>query len=307
MQKRGLALEGGGVLGVAHVGVLRKFEAWGVFDQFTHFAGASAGAIVAGVLACRASASFVERTLSAVDFASFKDDDWGILRDTYRLVTKHGWYKGKALEAWYGGVLAKLTGNKNITLKQVHERYGTYLVLTVTEVFDNGLETVTMDHNTFPDLPLKHAVRMSAGIPIMFRSIFLKDGKGVEHEYVDGGVLYNYPIGLLDKVLKPEEVVGIKLVAGSATHAVHNQNKRCTTKLNRVPPKSLMHFFESLVMGLRSQALHVHVKSGDWARTICVGVGELKSTDFELSRKKQGFLLAQGEQAAEKYKHFVVA
>ncbi len=202
-------------------------------------------------------------------------------------------------------MLEKLTGSADITLAEVHKRYHTYLVLTVTEVFDNGLETVAIDHKTFPDLPLKRAVRMSAGIPVMFRSVFLKDAQGRKHEYVDGGVLYNYPIGLLDKVLSPEEVVGIKLVAGSPTHAVHNQNKRCLTKLNRVPPKSLMHFFESLVMGLRSQALHVHVKSQDWARTICVSVGDLKSTDFELSRKKQGFLIAQGEKAALKYKHLL--
>lgn len=304
--KRGLALEGGGILGIAHVGVLRKFKAWDVYQHFTHFAGASAGAIIAGVCACKASVAFIENTLRTADFASFQDDDWGFIRDSYRLLRQHGWYKGDELERWYGSVLAKLTGNANITFKQAHERYGTYLVITATEVFEDGLEIVPLDYRTFPDMPLKRAVRISAGIPVVFRSIFMKDSRGWKHEYVDGGTLYNYPIGLLDKELSPDEVIGIKLNTDADMTTLHTTNKKAS-KLTRKPPSSFLNYLQAILFGLRAQALQIHIKENDWARTIPVCVGNLKSTNFDLSKKKKIWLLQQGEEGTEAHKALLVA
>ena len=70
---KGIVFEGGGIAGIAHVGVLIKLQEWGLFNQITHFAGASAGAIIAGMLACKASLPYIEKKLSELDFKKFKD------------------------------------------------------------------------------------------------------------------------------------------------------------------------------------------------------------------------------------------
>jgi NTE family protein len=186
---------GGGVLGVAHVGAVRALDEAGVLAKLQHFAGTSAGAIVAGALACRATPKYLETTLRAMDFNSFLDDSWGVLRDAYRLYTRHGWYKGSAFKEWYGKMVLDLTGSSETTLGEAHERFGTTLVLMCWN--NSTRQALEISYKNYPNMAIKTAVRMSMSVPILFQSCWLTiDDRRCEIQ--DGGIANNVPINVFD-------------------------------------------------------------------------------------------------------------
>jgi len=67
------------------------------------------------------------------------------------------------------------------------------------------------------ELSISRAVRMSMSIPVFFEPVSLKDISGRTHIIVDGGVLSNYPIWLLDDGTEdpPWPTFGFKLEAAA--------------------------------------------------------------------------------------------
>jgi NTE family protein len=188
--------EGGGVLGVAYVGVIRALAETGVLGDLTHFSGTSAGAIVASALACKATPDFIMTALKEADFNSFLDDSWGFIRDLYRLITKHGWHRGDAFSEWYGDIMKKLTGSKDITFAEAHERFGTTLVLVTWN--NSNRCPIYLSYENYPDMPIRKAVRMSMSVPLLFQSCWMEvDGNQVE--CMDGGVADNMAIQVFDR------------------------------------------------------------------------------------------------------------
>ena len=111
---KGLAIEGGGVAGLAYIGSLKIWTKYGYdLTQFTHFAGSSAGAILATFMSLRAPLKYMENKLWNTDFSKFMDDSWGILGDMWRFWENYGWYKGDALLKWLedAGTILTLTSS----------------------------------------------------------------------------------------------------------------------------------------------------------------------------------------------------
>jgi predicted acylesterase/phospholipase RssA len=132
---RGLAIEGGGVAGLCYVGNYRRLlnAEPRIAEQFTHFAGSSIGSFMAGFLAVRASLDQMESLLRGCDFNKFKDNSWFLIKDAVDLVRKYGWYNGDYLHQWYRDAMRQITGNPDITLLDIKNRYGTILIITKTD------------------------------------------------------------------------------------------------------------------------------------------------------------------------------
>lgn len=292
---RGLAIEGGGVAGITYIGCLKSWVDNGFsIDQWTHFAGSSAGALMATLLAARAPLHYMERRLKETDFAEFKDDSWGVIADIYRLIEKYGWYKGKALKNWVKSALADLTNNPDITFKQLHEMFGTHLILTKTDVLYPRCKLVAMDYLSHPDEPVANAVRASCGIPLFFEAQF-GTGRDDGHVYVDGGVLLNYPIELLYKYLDPSQVMGMYLLSKGDDITGASQNT-----VEYRPIKNHQEFLVSMAKTWREQAMTRHIKSTDWDRTCKIDV-PLKATDFEVSVELQNECIDLGYQSMSEW------
>src|SRR5438067_13790680 len=101
MTVRNLVFQGGGVKGIAYVGVLDALERAGVLATVTHVAGTSAGAITAGLVGCGATAADLADALTHTSFRSFCDGHGGVVGDVGRLVQRgYGIHPGEAVEAW---------------------------------------------------------------------------------------------------------------------------------------------------------------------------------------------------------------
>ncbi len=289
LKKRGLVFEGGGTTGIAHLGVLQKLHEWNVLDNFTHFAGSSVGSIVACALGCGASIDFIEKSLKTVDFNKLEDDSCGVVRDMYRLIKNYGFCKGDALEKWFGNILNELTGSCDITFKMAYEKYGKYVCITGTDTRKSGMHTVYMDYISKPNMMIRKAVRISYGIPLFYKAVFEESCDGIEHIFTDGGILDNLPFGVLDKHLDIDQVIGISL----------NKTKQNAEKIDKESIKNIFEYIKITIDGLRSQAMKVHVKKMDWARTIKIDTLNYSATDFDITDNDKIILIIQGQKAAQ--------
>ena len=110
---------------------------------------------------------------------------------------------------------------------------------------------------------ISRAVRMSMSIPIFFEPVKLKDPSGRVHCIVDGGVLSNYPIWLLDDGTSTPQwpTFGFKLV---------EPDKRALKKADRNPINSVLSFLKALggTMMDAHDNYHISNSKGDFERTI---------------------------------------
>ena len=294
-EAKGIVFEGGGVLGIGHVGALDELNKTRPLAGFTHFAGSSAGAIIAMALACGATVDYIKGMLETTNFTEFNDSSWLCVQNIARALKVYGWYKGQTLEDWLGSNLKTLTGDSEITLAQHYKKFGTYLLVTMTLVEYPDCKTVYADYITHPNLPVKVAVRRSISIPGYFASMPAKpeygDPKGIV--YVDGGLLDNYPIEQLYSKLPKEQVIGIKLISKVKIH----HSAKCDSR----PVSGPVEFAEVIITSLRNQALQLHIEPDDWARTIKVDVGTISAFNFNLTEKEKTYLFSQGQKAAGQY------
>lgn len=269
---KNLVIEGGGVLGVALCGALTELSARGKLCMLTNFAGSSAGAIVAGALACEATVEFITESMTDVDFSSFLDYG-NRLKAGYNFCERLGACSGDTFEKWYGDKLAVLTGDRNITLGTVHELYGGTLIITATNVNLRRVEYFSWENH--PDLPLVRAVRMSMSIPFLFEPVTFNGDL-----WVDGGTMDNFPADAFSG--DPKHTLGIKLSTAAETQ--------------RVKIKNIINYTGAVIdCVLRSSQREL------LPHTIDICCGNSSSTDFRIGMKEKKQLLLAGKRAATEY------
>ena len=300
--KTALTFEGGGVLGIGHIGALAEWEKMGGYRNLTHVCGSSVGSIVAAAVAANASVEFMKSTLFNLDFKQFEDNSTGLLRDLYRLIRKWGWNKGDAIREWSEQLMCELTGEKHITMKQLYEK--SQIHLTITYWSYRYRKTKYIDHLTQPDMTVADAIRMSSSIPIYYQAVWRKSLDANQQEVldaiVDGGTMDNYPMHILHaQGIPAEKIMGFKLC--SSEDMSEYKAERDGKEYDYGMPDGIVQALVVLVSAMREQSMKVHVKSGDWKLTVKIPVGLLKSTDFDMTDAEKNWLFESGEQAMRTY------
>ena len=293
-----LVFEGGGVKGLAFCGALKVLEQNGIMTNVKCLAGSSAGAITAGLLACGYAADEILQELKPKDFKEFKDDDFGIFRDVKRLMTEFGFYAGKEFHRWYGELLAKKADYPDITFREVLERFNKELVVTGTCLNRRETHYYTKERN--PHMPVRDAVRISMSLPLFFAAVEWQGDL-----LVDGGVLNNYPIWVFDGEYPGDpkgrhadpnpKTLGLKLLTEEEVQETVSGQHLSNGIYN------LKDFTLSLVDCLMTQIDRLHIKPGDWNRTIAINTRYIKTTQFDMSEEEKMLLLEEGRKGAEKF------
>ena len=278
---KGIAFEGGGVAGVGHTGALLELSDRGLYKDLWAFAGSSAGSMIAGLCSCGMKPNEIHDTVFDMDFARLRDGSWFWTGGLYRLFNSYGWYKGDEVEKMYGEILETYTGNADITYAQAHEKYGTTLITTSTDVVNK--KTIYRTYENSPDLPIKIGVRESCSIPVFYEPV-CREGE----MYVDGGVLDNYPIRKLYEYMPESDVVGCKFV---------NSDTCLSFKTELAPPSSVFEYIAVILRMLHEQGIKLHVKKTDWEKTMIIDIGDISSVDFSLSDESKKVLVENGRKA----------
>jgi len=194
---KNLVFEGGGVKGIAYVGAMEVLEKRGILKSLIRIGGASAGAINAVLLGLNYTLAETREILSQLNFRRFLDDSWGIIRDTNRLITEFGWYKGDYFREWIGDIIERKTGNSESTFLEVNslKADGKFrdLYFLGTNLSTGFGEVFSLEHT--PRMCVADSVRISMSIPLFFAAKRSMRGD----MYVDGGIVDNYPVKLFDR------------------------------------------------------------------------------------------------------------
>jgi len=212
--KIGVALEGGGALGLAHIGVLQWFEDHHI--PIDYLAGTSMGGLVGGLYATGKSLQQLHRLVEAQNWdvilgGSLPYEDLSFRRKEDQVAFPNsillGLRKGLVLP---GG----LNAGQQISLLIDRET----LAYSGVQSFDDlptpfrcvATDLVTGKQAVFQDGSLSRAMRATMAIPGLFSPI--RDG---EHVYVDGGLVGNLPTDVV-RDMGADIVIGVHLQTSPA-------------------------------------------------------------------------------------------
>jgi NTE family protein len=260
------------------------------------------------------TAKEIKEELEKLNYSEFKDegllDKLGIIGKALSIGFEYGIYEGEYFENWLGNLLIskKKTTFGEIKTEYPEEKYKYKLQVIVADITDRRLLVLPGDLKDFgydPDhFSIVRAVRMSMSIPVFFEPVKLQDSSGRDHFLVDGGMLSNYPIWLLDDGTSnpPWPTFGFKLI---------EPDKRELKKAKRNPINNPISFLKALVTTMidAHDNYHISKSKGDYDRTIGIptvidmrGIEkEIKATDYDITQEESLALFKNGEETARKF------
>ncbi len=294
---------GGGVRGIAHLGAVCELERRGY--RWERLAGSSAGAIVAALVAAGYTGREAKEAMLATDYPAFKEkdllDNLGIPGKALSLFWKFGIYSTDHFERWMQELLA---AKKTVKFGDIRRGESYRLQVTASDltdrrllVFPDDLSGFGIDSDTFP---IAKAVRMSMSIPIFFEPYRLRDSGGKEHLIVDGGLLSNYPMWIMDNAK------GIPTLGFQFT-----ENQAQKTVCGNCGGTDFIDYIKAMVSTVLDARDHAPTSSPGKSlqKTVWIspeisvngGMRRISSTDFAITRQEQLLLYENGRRAAAKF------
>jgi NTE family protein len=207
---KNMVFGGGGTWGIAYGGALTELEKNGALAHLERVAGTSVGAIAAMTLAIGYTPEEVSKIIYDLRVDKFNDGGFPLIVGFVQMGTGFGWYRGNSFLKWLDKILKAKTGNGNLTFAQLHQlaKNRPYLDLYITGTNMSRQKMMVFSYETFPEMKIKDAVRISMCVPFYFMAVMMdKNGHIVKKSteghpadvMVDGGVINNFPIDIFDK------------------------------------------------------------------------------------------------------------
>ncbi|MBM7846497.1 patatin-like phospholipase family protein [Herpetosiphon giganteus] len=274
-----IAFQGGGALGMAHLG------AWQVLEKHFRFvavAGTSAGSIVGTLCAAGYGSLHAIDIFSNLNWPEFvRSQKW---LDLFR--ARDGWSDGDKFYHWLKERIALRFMNRypDINFKQLYEETGIYLAITACNLNNSNAEPVIFDVHREPETSVAFAVRASISIPGLFVAVPRRDRGQV---LVDGGIVLNLPIELIEDISAEHQypIIGVRFDKG-------------ITYLDKPNVK------EVLSRSLSAATMHgnispSHITSNPKYIDVAIDVKEFDSLNFNLKENEKHDLIQRGRNAAE--------
>lgn len=192
-----LVFGGGGFKGIAFVEVLKGLvdfsrDRWfAMVRKVKTVSGVSVGAITAAAVAVGATPWQIEDQVFRTDYKAISQ--WGGMESFNRMAILNP----KGLVQTVKRLLKRFAGDENITLREVHRRYGKTLRIYVANLSKQRLECI--DHRSHPKTKVWFAVKVSCSLPPYFPRV-----KWSGDIYSDGGIFRHSP-GIGDRAFSPKD------------------------------------------------------------------------------------------------------
>lgn len=205
----GLVLEGGGALGLAHVGVIQWLEEHRI--PVDYVAGTSMGGLVGGVYATGRNAKQVREVVDGVDWDQVLNGQTPFDDLAFRRKQDAQDYPGTLEFGLHKGLQFPSGLNSGQQVSLILDRIA--LPYSQLKSFNDlpipfacvATDLVSAQEHVFRSGPLDLALRATMSIPGVFTPVY-SDG----HIYVDGGLLSNFPVSVV-KEMGADLVLGIHL------------------------------------------------------------------------------------------------
>jgi len=311
MPKCDAVFQGGGVKGIGFAGAVSAIERAGY--EFVNLAGTSAGAIMAALLAVGYTGAEIEKEIMGLDYSQFcggaGPGRFGVLGKAMSLGLFWGMHKTDYFENWLNELLERKgrmvfgdisTGSGIPQYKYRFQAIASDISRKRMLVLPGDLAEFGIDPDGFS---IARAVRMSISIPFYFMPYWLT-GPLMESLVVDGGILSNYPVWLLDDGTNdpPWPTFGFKFAGAQDERA---QPAKITN----------IQGYSKAIVGTLLEAhdnREISTHKGDHKRSIVIstevytGKGKrkrkkIKTTDFDITPEESRALFKNGADAAEKF------
>lgn len=289
-----LVFSGGGIKGIAYCGALKVLEEMCILQSIKGYAGTSAGSIIAGLLAIGYNSGEILDVMNAIDFNSLIDDKIGYIRDSYNLIKNYGIAPGDTIYDLMGEYIQAKTSNNNpdYTFKELYSNQQIILVIVGTDLRTRN--AVYFCHETFPDMPIRQAIRISMSIPFLFEPI-----KYSNMLCVDGGLVDNYPLHVFDGD-KPSDIKS-RLNLCVPNHKVLGLNIMTDSdvlSLIEHKPSNVSNLYEFCNSMLNTFMIELErriMTPSYFERTINIRTKDYDTFEFNLSDEQKAELVNSGE------------
>lgn len=307
-----LVFEGAGVRGIAYVGAIQELEDRNRLTDVQRVAGTSAGAIAALTLSLGYSAIEMEEIISDLPVQQFNDGQWIFIGGFYRLTHTYGWYRGEAMTQWLHELIEQKTGNGNITFSELHSCGYRDLYVTGTSI--NQQRVIVFSHQTYPNMKVKDAVRISMNVPLYFQAVWIdkegkildpKKAKGEFDIAVDGGIAANFPIALFDSMagdgLLPQRRVNTCTLGFRIDTDEQIAFDSRQQGLAPYPVGGLRGFVNAFYVFSIENLNRPRLSEQDWMRTVSISSGDIAPRVRKMSDEEKAFLIESGRKSVEQF------
>ena len=272
-RKNILVISGGGLKGLAALGALSYLTENEIIVFPEIYAGSSVGSVICFLMNIGYSPKNIYEILLEIDFIQlikYIEPENLLIDPCFGLSSPE-----PILQVIYS-FMKKKNIKKNITFKELFDITKSKLIVTGTCINDVTINYFSID--TYPNMPILKAIRISISIPFIFRP-YLFEGK----LWVDGGCMDNFPIDLFADKL--EDVVGIYL----------DDYYESIQDISEVQDY-FFRIFKCVFRGLNCNKIKLYEKN--FIHVVCTGNN---STNWEISSEEKKNLYNLGYDSAKKY------
>jgi len=271
-----IALSGGAMLGLAHIGALEVLQEGGHLKCVREYIGTSAGAFLAFCICIGYTLSELRALITVFNFTQIQNLEPEII---FGFMESYGIDNGANVEKLLGVLLRAKGHSPEITFQEFSEKFPERPTMRIfaTEVSKSSLKEFSQKET--PTVTLKFAVRASVSIPMIFTPV--EDLSGAL--FVDGGIIAHFPFHTLTDTERAETI-------GITFHI----NK---FQVGTTPITNILDYFKQLY-----SSAYFHQEERlyrDWSHRIIV-VRPLNSSpfNFEASPEEKELLMEAGRVSA---------
>jgi len=287
-----LVFSGGGVKGISFIGSLIELEKLGLLKNINHFAGTSVGSIIATLIAIGYSPKEIKKLMLNEDRLNFDKivDSSIVIVDIYHFINYYGIAYGDYIYEALGQVIYDKTNNEDYTFEDLLRDKNRQLIITATNL--NTKNLVYFYHKTYPDLPIRQAIRMSTSVPFLYMPYIYNN-----EYYVDGGMLNNYIIEVFDGG-NPEDIQtrydGIPNEKTLGFKIVYDNNN--DNKINH-----LYDYTYSFIETFLAENERKNLLKDNMNRTIKIETPNYPLKKFDLTLEEKNHLIKQGKKGVKQF------
>ena len=272
-RKNILIISGGGLKGLAGLGALTCLIDNEIILFPEIYAGSSIGSVICFLMNIGYNSKDIFNILLEIDFTKlikYIEPENLLIDPCFGLSSPE-----PILQAIYS-FMKKKNIKKNITFRELFNMTKSKLIITGTCINDVTINYFSVD--TYPNMPILKAIRISISIPFIFRPYLFENKL-----WVDGGCMDNFPIELF--VDKLDDVIGIYL----------DDYYELIEDINEVQDY-FYRIFKCIFRGLNCNKIKLYEKY--FVNIVCVGN---HSTNWEISKQDKQNLYNFGYDSAKNY------
>ncbi|KIL44374.1 patatin-like phospholipase family protein [Jeotgalibacillus soli] len=290
-----LVFSGGGVKAITFIGVVEALEKKGI--KVRRIAGTSAGALIGALLAAGYTSKEIKNMLPQLTHLLYNQDRKYTWFPTwfkwFHIYWKKGLFSGEDLQKW----LEQRLLEKGIRFFSDLPQGSLKMVASDLTA---GKMVVLPDDALYYDrdpslFSVAKAVRMSASLPFFYEPVRMMKGKK-EHLIVDGGVLSNFPIWVLEEngASQTVPILGFQL---------QSTDKR--EKERKI--RNVVELFSALFLTMKEAHDARHLEKIQRQKILFIPVPDLSPTEASLSTKEMHALIEIGRAKTVDYLNHLIA